>query len=737
MATGTSEVVRGRNRLAKEKSPYLLQHASNPVDWYPWGEEAFSKARSEDKPIFLSVGYSTCHWCHVMERESFESEEIGKLLNENFVSIKVDREERPDVDRVYMTFVQATQGGGGWPMSVFMTPDLKPFLGGTYFPPADKYGRPGFSTLLRTIAHQWKANRHRLADQGTKIMDAISKAIDRDDTGELRGVPGLGCTQRAYEMFNSQFDDKFGGFGEAPKFPQPAILNFLLHVNARYPSSPMGERALEIVCFTLKAMANGGIHDHIGQGFHRYSTDQFWHVPHFEKMLYDQAQLAAVYSTAYQITRASVFAEVTRDILLYVSRDLSDEDGGFYSAEDADSLPVEGGGHKKEGAFCVWTQQEINSLLPDVLHTNPSVTLADLFSYHYGAEAKGNVDPHKDPHGELKGQNVLIVRGSLEDTAGHFSLDVGEVRDLLAKCRAVLYLQRQKRPKPHRDDKILTAWNGLMITGFSRASQALGDHMYLDRAVKAAQFIKDHLYDPKKGVLVRNGYRDAGGVLRVGEVEGFADDYAFLIRGLLDLYETGYDQQWLEWAVNLQSKQDELFWDEKKGGYFSSTSSDSNILLRMKEDQDGAEPNPNSVSAQNLWRLAAFLDKQDYKDRSAKVLTAFSSQLNEHPMALSEMLCALINHYQSPKQIIIVGEKESSDLDAMVRCAQYPYFPNKVTIVHHPGEQSYLTQHLTSLSSMQLQNKKAVAHVCENYVCMQPISDIGQLTQILDVRKKV
>ncbi|KAL5473990.1 hypothetical protein EMCRGX_G028560 [Ephydatia muelleri] len=721
MATATSSgVTHGRNRLAKEKSPYLLQHASNPVDWYPWGEEAFSKARSEDKPIFLSVGYSTCHWCHVMERESFESEEIGKQLNESFVSIKVDREERPDVDRVYMTFVQATQGGGGWPMSVFMTPDLKPFLAGTYFPPADKYGRPGFSTLLRTIAHQWKTSRHRLVEQSTKIMDAISKALEGGDSSGSDGVPAAGCVQKAYEMFNSRFDDEFGGFGDAPKFPQPAILNFLLHLFARYPSSPMGERALEMVSFTLRAMANGGIHDHVGQGFHRYSTDGLWHVPHFEKMLYDQAQLAAAYATAYQITRDSVFAEMTHDILLYVSRDLSDEDGGFYSAEDADSLSAEGAEHKKEGAFCVWSQQEINSLLPDATPTNPSKTWADVFSYHYGVKPQGNVDPHKDPHGELKGQNVLIVRGSLEDTAQHFSLGVEETRELLGK-----------------DDKILTAWNGLMITGFAKASQALGDKFYLDCAVKAASFIKDHLYDEKKGVLVRNGYRDKDGTLGVGDVEGFADDYAFLIRALLDLYEAGYDQQWLKLAVSLQDKQNELFWDEKKGGYFNSTSLDPSILLRLKEDQDGAEPNPNSVSVQNLWRLAALVDKQEYKEMSKKVMAAFSGLLGEHPVVLPEMLCALINHYQSPKQIILVGEKDSDDLNAMIRCVQHLYIPNKVTIVHHPGEHSYLTERLSVLCSMKMQERRATAYVCQNYVCTQPISDVGQLAQVLDSRKKV
>ncbi|CAI8035529.1 Spermatogenesis-associated protein 20 [Geodia barretti] len=450
---------------------------------YPWGEEAFEKSRKENKPIFLSVGYSTCHWCHVMERESFENEDIAKILSEHFVSIKVDREERPDVDKVYMTFIQASQGGGGWPMSVFLTPELEPFLGGTYFPPEDHFNRPGFPTILRSIAKQWEKDEQGIRQKSAKVMAALQQMVEvASDEGE--GPPGLNCVQKAYQALKAREDKQYGGFGSAPKFPQPVILGFLLKFYARYIGSEMGQSALDMVLVCLRAMNNGGIHDHIGQGFHRYSTDELWHVPHFEKMLYDQAQLACVYLDAYQITHEEIFASVARDILLYVSRDLTDEEGGFYAAEDADSFPLASSEQKKEGAFCVWTEGEISSLLSSPLPSS-SLTVADLFCHHYGVKSGGNVPSHKDPHGELSGQNVLIVRGSVEETANHFQLSVPVTVELLSKARDQLAQARRDRPKPLRDNKLVTSWNGLAISAFARGYQVLDEQDYLERALKA------------------------------------------------------------------------------------------------------------------------------------------------------------------------------------------------------------------------------------------------------------
>src|SRR5207248_1282642 len=446
-APGVSEHT---NRLAQEKSPYLLQHAHNPVDWYPWGEEAFAKARREDKPIFLSVGYSTCHWCHVMAHESFENEEVAAIMNREFVNIKVDREERPDVDRVYMTFVQATTGGGGWPMSVWLTPDLKPFVGGTYFPPEDRYGQPGFKNVLERIAAAWKQDHEKIAGQGTKIIDALREA----QTAESSAVETIDTKilDAAYEQFSRSFDARDGGFGSAPKFPHPVTLNFLSRFYARDPSSATGKHALEMDLFTLRKMAAGGMHDHVGGGFHRYSVDRYWHVPHFEKMLYDQAQLAVAYLDAFQITQDRQFASVARDILDYVARDLTSNEGGFFSAEDADSLFEHGKPEHGEGAFYIWTKQEIS----DVLRAD----VAEIFDRFYGVESEGNAPAGSDPQDEFEGKNTLIQRYSVEEIARIYKKTSDEIERLLAESRRKLFEIRAKRPRPHLDDKIITAWNG-------------------------------------------------------------------------------------------------------------------------------------------------------------------------------------------------------------------------------------------------------------------------------------
>ncbi|XP_063049964.1 spermatogenesis-associated protein 20 [Engraulis encrasicolus] len=497
------------NRLSKERSPYLLQHAHNPVDWFPWGKEAFDKAKSEDKPIFLSVGYSTCHWCHVMERESFEDEEIGKILSENFVCIKVDREERPDVDKVYMTFVQATSGGGGWPMSVWLTPELKPFIGGTYFPPRDAGHRPGLSTVLHRIMEQWRSNREALESSGERVLEALRKGTAIAASEEQTPPAAPLVANRCFQQLAHTYDEEYGGFRDAPKFPSPVNLMFLMSFWAVNRSSSDGEEALQMALHTLRMMAVGGIHDHVAQGFHRYSTDSSWHVPHFEKMLYDQAQLAVAYVTAYQVSREQLFADVARDVLRYVSRDLSDKSGGFYSAEDADSLPTWESSEKREGAFCVWTAAEIRELLSEIVEgaSGGGVTRADIFMHHYGVKEQGNVQPEQDPHGELLGQNVLIVRYSAELTAAHFGLQVEQVHQILASCRHKMAAVRRTRPPPHLDTKMLASWNGLMLSAFARAGAVLGDKTLLKRAEEAAHFLQQHLWDPEQRNMLHSCYR--------------------------------------------------------------------------------------------------------------------------------------------------------------------------------------------------------------------------------------
>src|SRR5437016_7885725 len=500
------------NRLAREKSPYLLQHAHNPVDWYPWGEEAFAKARRENKPIFLSIGYSTCHWCHVMAHESFENEETAAIMNREFVSIKVDREERPDVDRVYMTFVQATTGGGGWPMSVWLTPDLKPFVGGTYFPPVDRYGQPGFKKVLERIAAAWKQDHANIADQGSKLLEALreSQNAQAETTAKIDNQ----FFQTAYEQLSRSFDDKEGGFGTAPKFPRPVSLNFLTRFYARDPKGESGKHALEMDLVTLRKMAAGGMHDHLGGGFHRYSVDRYWHVPHFEKMLYDQAQLASASLDAFQITQNRQYESVARDILDYVARDMTSKEGGFFSAEDADSR-VAGGiddpGHAKtaEGAFYVWTKKEVGAALGDA---------SEIFDFHYGVQPHGNAPEGSDPQDEFRGKNILIERHTIAETAKHSgntgSLSASRtdssprepvppagvspadpereqaIRDLLKRCREKLSVIRSKRPRPHLDDKIIAAWNGLMISAYARGAQVLDEPRYLEIATRAAKFLQ-------------------------------------------------------------------------------------------------------------------------------------------------------------------------------------------------------------------------------------------------------
>ena len=703
------------NRLAHEKSPYLLQHAGNPVDWLPLGEEAFAKARAENKPIFLSIGYSTCHWCHVMAHESFEDEATAEIMNREFVNIKVDREERPDVDRVYMTFVQATTGHGGWPMSVWLTPDLKPFVGGTYFPPEDRYGHPGFKKVLQRIAQAWREDRDKISEQGTRIIAALAEATSshRGDDVQL----SADTLEAGFREIARSYDEHEGGFGRAPKFPRPVTLNFMFRVYARHRGGAIGGRALEMNLHTLRKMAAGGMHDHLGGGFARYSVDEFWHVPHFEKMLYDNAQLAVAYADAFQITREPMFAQVTRDILEYVRRDMTAPDGGFYSAEDADSLVEHGKPEHAEGAFYVWTQPEIEAAL--------GVDSA-VFNFHYGVQPNGNAPAGADPHGEFVGKNILIERHSIDETARHFRRPVPEIEQLLSEARCTLFGVRAKRPRPHLDDKIITAWNGLMISGFARAAQVLGDAEYVATAERAAAFIRSHLYNKSTKTLVRN-YRQGRSA-----VEGFADDYAFTIQGLLDLYEASFDVEWLKFAIELQTTLDRLFFDVENGGYFSGTGNDPSILLRMKEDNDGAEPAASSVAALNLLRLSQLLNDDAMRQRAVRTIMAFGATLSRVPSAMPQMLVALDASLSKPRQIVIAGERDQHDTRALLRELHTAYLPNKVIILADgEARQQFLREKLPELAAMEKAGGRATAYVCENFACQAPVNDPVALRELL------
>jgi len=703
------------NRLAKEKSPYLLQHQHNPVDWYPWGDEAFEKARRENKPIFLSIGYSTCHWCHVMAHESFENAATAKLMNELFVNVKVDREERPDVDRVYMTYVQASTGGGGWPMSVFLTPDLKPFFGATYFPPEDRYGRPGFPKVLLQLADAWKKDPAGVTKSANEAIAALSEYSASG--APKNAAAGKEAIAKCLAQLTENFDSELGGFGGAPKFPRPVSLNFLFRVASRGGAeSRDGKIAAGMALLTLRKMAEGGMHDHLGGGFHRYSVDKFWHVPHFEKMLYDQAQLASSYLDAFQLTRAAGYEKTARDILDYVRRDMTDPAGGFYSAEDADSLLAHGKPEHAEGAFYVWTKAETVAALGEAD--------AEIFNRFYGVEPDGNSPAGSDPHEEFKGKNILIQRLSLAGAAKHFSKTEDEIAASLAASRKKLFDLRAKRPRPHLDDKIITAWNGLMISAFARGAQVLDEPAYLASAQKAATFIREKLW--KNGALLRN-YRQGA-----SEVGGFVEDYAMLIQGLLDLYEADFDVAWLQWAVELQTKQDALFADPEHGGYYSVTKDAPNILLRMKEDYDGAEPSPNSIAALNLLRLAQITDRPAYRDFAVKTIATFADRLATAPQTMPQMLVALDSSLAKPRQIVIAGPRDSAATRALLREVQARFIPDKLLLLADGGAgQKWLGERLEFLRTVGPIDGQPAAYVCEDFVCQLPTSDVEKLRELL------
>ena len=683
------------NRLGNEKSPYLLQHAENPVDWYPWGEEAFEKAAREQKPIFLSIGYSTCHWCHVMEHESFENEATARLLNEYFVPVKVDREERPDVDRVYMLFVQASTGSGGWPMSVFLTPERKPFFGGTYFPPDNRYGRPGFPALLEQLARAWREDRARVEESGAKVLEQLAEyaAISKDK--EIASAPAL---DSAFYGFRRMFDSRLGGFGGAPKFPRPSVFNFLL----RYYASTKNEEALDMVLLTLREMAKGGMHDQLGGGFHRYSVDGRWFVPHFEKMLYDEAQLAISYLEAFQITRDGQYAAVARDSFAYAQRDLTHPEGAFFSAEDADSAadPAHPK-HKREGAFYVFTAAEIEQAL--------GAKDAALFNQRYGVKPAGNVDD--DPHGEFGGQNILYQACTVEEAALAHGLSTDDARSILrVACQKMMAL-RNTRPRPHLDDKVLAAWNGMMISAFAKGAQILGESRYLDAAAAAAKFLQTHLWDQSRKVLLRR-FRDGESA-----IDGFLDDYAFTILAFLDLYETRFEPTDFQFALTLAERALELFEDRENGGFFSTSTTAENLVLRLKDDYDGAEPSGNSGIAMALLRLARMTGREDFRRAAERTLEAFSTRLVSGGAGVPQMLVALSFALGKPMEIVLAGPHEPAFLAPIRR----RFLPNAVIARADEGP-----------TKMPPLDGKPTVYVCENFACHLPVTDVDRIDELLE-----
>jgi uncharacterized protein YyaL (SSP411 family) len=695
------------NRLIHSKSPYLLLHAHNPVDWYPWGHEAFEKARKENKPIFLSIGYFTCHWCHVMEKESYSDPGVAAILNQYFVSIKVDREERPDIDRLYIAYVEATTGSAGWPLNVLLTSDRKPFVGGTYFPPEQ------LKSLLQKVASAWSKQPDSITQTAGRSAQQLIEMVSKQPpaSGELQ--PSI--LDQTYKQIASTYDATNGGFGGGPKFPRPVALSFLLRYYAR-----TGQReALEMTLNTLRAMERGGIHDQLGGGFHRYSTGATWLVPHFEKMAYDQAQLAIVYTDAYQITQDRFYADTTRNILDFALREMQQPRGGFASAEDADSRVAPGKSETSEGAFYVWTEKEIESVL--------SKQDAAILLYAYGVEPGGNVPAQQDPRGELRAKNVLFEARSTEETAKKFGLTTERVAEKLTAARRALFGARSRRPRPPLDDKIVTAWNGMMISALSRASQALDEPRYLERAQVTARFLESHLYDSKTGELWRS-YR-AGGP----NVGGFLDDYTDLISGLLDLYQAGFDVHWVKWAVALQEKQNQLFADADEGGYFDTSSSDPSLLSRTREAYDGAEPSPNATAAMNLLRLAQFTDRAAWRDQAQKGIFAFAARLQSDPESLPALASALDFRLAQTKQILIAGDPSSQDTRDLLRQVNTRFLPNKILLLADGGAgQKQLAVWLPFVAGAHRVKQRATAYVCQNYICKLPTSDPQVMALLLE-----
>ncbi len=689
--TGPAMKSHALNRLGREKSPYLLQHARNPVDWFPRGPEAFEKAKKENKLIFLSIGYSTCHWCHVMEKESFENEEVAALLNESFVSVKVDREERPDIDHIYMAAVQAMTGSGGWPLSVFLTPDAKPVTGGTYFPPEDRWGRAGMKTILPKLAATWEKEPEKMKEAGGQLAQLLTPK----PSGKSGEVAYAEIMTKAFTQLASGFDSARGGFGGAPKFPRSHELSFLLRYGQRH-SDP---HAIEMVEKTLEEMAKGGIYDHLGGGFHRYSTDAQWLVPHFEKMLYDQAILVRTYLEAYQTTHVEFYADVARDILNYVMRDMTDKGGAFYSAEDADT---EG----EEGKFYVWRPEEISGILGS--------EEARIFSGIYGVTDEGNFE---------HATSILNLSKTIPELVQE-NPSVPDLAAKLEKMRQKLFEERAKRPAPYKDDKILTAWNGLMISAFSLAAQVLNEPRYAQAAERAAGFILKNM--TKDGRLLRRS-RD-----NESAIPAFQDDYANLALALLDLYEADFQVRWLEEAKRLTDEMLRLFWDKEAGGFFFAAEDNEKLIVPTKEYYDGAVPSGNSVAVLLLLRLWRMTGNADYEKKARETVLSNADSLAHYPVAYPQLLIALDFALGPTFELVLAGGETEPVFREMLGEVHKDFYPRKVLLHHPAGPEASKIRGLADFITMQTAvDSKATAYFCENHVCRLPVSDKGGLEKLL------
>lgn len=688
------------NRLAAEKSPYLLQHAHNPVDWYPWGEEAFNKAKQDDKPIFLSIGYSTCHWCHVMERESFEDPQVAELMNEAFIPIKVDREERPDIDSIYMSVCQAVTGRGGWPLSIIMTPDRKPFMAATYIPKESRYGMAGMLDLVPAVSSMWNQKREELLANADEIVSAISGSIS-----ESAGGPGLdeNTLERTYQMLRNSFDPANGGFGTAPKFPTPHHLTFLLRYWKR-SGEPM---ALEMVKSTLRAMRMGGIYDHIGFGFHRYSTDPRWLVPHFEKMLYDQALIAIALVETYQVTRDPLYRENAEEIFRYALRDMRSPEGGFYSAEDADS---EG----EEGKFYLWTEEELEEVLGEID--------AKLIKEIFMTSPEGNF--LDEATRTRNGRNILHLKESLRETAARRGDNYEVLRRSYDDSRRKLFEHREQRVHPSKDDKIMTDWNALMITALSKAARVFGEPAYTQEAATTADFILSKMLGPEGKLFHR---------FREGEVavEAFLDDYAFLIWGLTELYQATFNTEYLKNALYLNDQLLARFRDNVHGGFFHTAEDSEKLILRSKEIYDGAIPSGNSVCALNLLQLGRMTGNIDLENKAYEIMQIFSGQVSKMPLGYTQLLCALDFAIGPSREIVVVGDPESIETKEIISYINKEFMPNKVVLLKPPGMEEEISTLAEYVSGMSMKDDRTTVHICQNYNCNLPSNDREEILRRL------
>ncbi|MFO8055510.1 MAG: thioredoxin domain-containing protein [Bacteroidales bacterium] len=692
------------NKLINEQSPYLRQHAENPVNWYPWGDEAFEKAKKEDKPIFLSIGYSTCHWCHVMAHESFKDQEVAELMNEAFVSIKVDREERPDIDKIYMTVCQLMTGSGGWPLTIIMTPDKKPFFAGTYFPKESRHGRTGLKEMIPRIKDLWENEREKLLESGKEVVHALQDITDEAPGNKVDNK----ILMRAYNQLAMRYEEKYGGFNEAPKFPSPHNLYFLL----RFWKRTQNQEPLNMVEKTLKEMRKGGIFDHIGYGFHRYSTDKEWLVPHFEKMLYDQALIAMAYLEAYQATKDEIYERTAREIFTYVLRDMRSPDGGFFSAEDADSEGV-------EGKFYVWKTEELKEILSEKDYK--------LVKTIFNIEESGNY--LEEATRQKTGKNILHMKKSLQEYANDLNYDFNQLKMELEQIRTGLFEYREKRIHPHKDDKILTDWNGLMIAALAKGGRILEEPEYTNAAEKAIKFISKNL-EPSKGKLLHR-FKDGH-----SEIDAFIDDYSFLIWGLIELYETTFNTDYLEKALNLNKYLSSHFWDQNIGGFFFTSDEAEELIVRQKEIYDGAIPSGNSVALLNLLRLYFITGNQDL-DKKADILSrVFSEKIKNNPSAFTQFLTAVDFEIGPSYSLVISGDKDTESSQKMINLIRRQFLPNKTTVFRNTAKDSpEIDKYSDFISYFEKLNEKATAYVCVNKTCKPPTNDPQEMLQLLEIKR--